>query len=99
MWIKSGKKQGNFDESGYEIDHIHEFSQTHDNNESNLQALCKTCHGVKTSRFMTKLRADKKKQTNEDNTNNNNIENKEEDHSDSPISEEENNTRENKKKN
>lgn len=46
-------KDGEFDEAGYEIDHIDEYSITHDNNIDNLQALCPNCHAVKTKRFMT----------------------------------------------
>lgn len=45
--------QGSFDEAGYEIDHIKEFSLTYDNAESNLQALCVACHNVKTRRFLS----------------------------------------------
>jgi len=45
---------GSFDESGYEIDHIEEFSLTQNNNINNLQALCRSCHAVKTKRFMIK---------------------------------------------
>ncbi len=42
---------GLFDESGYEFDHIDEFSLTHNNSENNIQALCPCCHAVKTKRF------------------------------------------------
>lgn len=42
---------GNFDNSGYEIDHINEFSHTYDNSISNLQLLCVCCHKVKTNLF------------------------------------------------
>jgi hypothetical protein len=52
---------GIFDEGGYEIDHIYEFSLTHDDSENNLQALCHTCHAVKTKRFLNqKLLRNKK---------------------------------------
>jgi len=54
LWEKSGEEKGSFDESGYEIDHITEFCITTDDNEENLQALCKSCHTVKTKRFMRK---------------------------------------------
>jgi uncharacterized Zn-finger protein len=47
---------GIFDESGYEIDHVIEFSVTQNNSESNLQALCRVCHRKKTNIFMQKLR-------------------------------------------
>lgn len=50
----TGINNGSFDESGYDIDHIEEFSLTQNNEMSNLQALCKACHSVKTRRFMTK---------------------------------------------
>jgi len=44
--------RGSFDESGYEIDHIMEHSITQDDNLDNLQALCKSCHAVKTKKFL-----------------------------------------------
>lgn len=43
---------GDFDESGFEIDHINEFSHTFDNKLSNLQILCICCHKVKTKKFL-----------------------------------------------
>ena len=51
MWIKG---DGSFDESGFDIDHINEFIETQNDNLDNLQALCKTCHYIKTSRFNSK---------------------------------------------
>ena len=42
---------GNFDESGYEIDHIDEFCNSKNDNLDNLQALCIMCHRVKTKSF------------------------------------------------
>lgn len=42
-----------FDQSGYEIDHIHEYSITESNDITNLQALCHSCHSIKTKRFMS----------------------------------------------
>jgi len=48
MWILYN---GDFDESGYEIDHIDEFSKTYNNDLSNLQLLCACCHSVKTKLF------------------------------------------------
>jgi len=51
-WRITGDGQGNFDESGYEIDHIIEYSLTKDNREENLQALCYPCHRVKTNNFL-----------------------------------------------
>lgn len=53
LWKINGINKGNFNESGYEIDHINEFSITRDNSENNLQALCLMCHSVKTKRFVT----------------------------------------------
>lgn len=52
LWKNKGKNHGSFDESGYDIDHINEFCISKDDNEDNLQALCKCCHSVKTKRFM-----------------------------------------------
>ena len=43
---------GNFDESGYQFDHINEFCLSSDNTVNNIQALCPNCHAVKTKRFM-----------------------------------------------
>ena len=53
LWENSDDP-GIFDESGYDIDHIVEFSLTMDNSNDNLQALCKVCHKEKTRRFLTK---------------------------------------------
>lgn len=39
-----------FDEAGYDIDHIVELRNGGSNDITNLQALCPTCHRVKTSR-------------------------------------------------
>lgn len=44
-------RDGTFDEAGYEIDYIQEFSIEQNENETNLQALCPMCHRVKTKRF------------------------------------------------
>jgi len=44
-----------FDESGYEIDHIKELREGGTNDLSNLQALCVSCHRVKTSRSTTSI--------------------------------------------
>ena len=46
--------KGCFDESGYEIDHIVEHSITQNDDINNLQALCKSCHTVKTNNFNRK---------------------------------------------
>jgi hypothetical protein len=45
-------RDGTFGESLYEIDHIEEYCISHNNDISNLQALCPGCHAVKTKRFM-----------------------------------------------
>jgi len=50
-WQIDGPNKGCFDASGYEIDHIVEYVLSEDNSDSNLQALCKCCHGVKTKMF------------------------------------------------
>lgn len=52
LWNSNNSKPGNFDESGYDIDHIIEWSVTANDSLDNLQALCPTCHKVKTKRFM-----------------------------------------------
>ena len=49
MWLLYN---GTFDISGYQIDHIDEFSITEDNSINNLQPLCPSCHIVKTKQFM-----------------------------------------------
>jgi HNH endonuclease len=54
QWMKPGIYKGSFDESGYDIDHILEFSAGGTDDDDNLQALCKSCHSVKTKRFMVK---------------------------------------------
>jgi hypothetical protein len=54
LWQKQDDNKGCFDESGYDIDHIVEHSITADDNPDNLQALCKSCHSVKTKRFLNK---------------------------------------------
>lgn len=53
LWNQNGDNKGSFDESGYNIDHIEEFSINQNNDESNLQALCIMCHAVKTKRFLS----------------------------------------------
>jgi len=42
---------GNFDEAGYQFDHINEYCLTKDNSLDNIQALCPNCHSVKTKKF------------------------------------------------
>jgi hypothetical protein len=52
LWEKGGKNAGSFDATGYEIDHIIEWSVTKNDNIDNLQALCIMCHKYKTKKFM-----------------------------------------------
>jgi len=54
LWNKSDDVKGSFDESGFEVDHIMEHSVTQDDSENNLQALCISCHRVKTKKFLVK---------------------------------------------
>ena len=53
LW-KDEEHKGTFDISGYEVDHITEWSISKDDSLDNLQALCILCHKVKTKRFMMK---------------------------------------------
>lgn len=53
LW-ENDSRQGSFGEEGYQIDHIVEHSISKNDDESNLQALCLSCHSVKTRRFMIK---------------------------------------------
>jgi len=57
MWII---RNGLFDESGYQIDHIHELTITQDNSLENLQALCPCCHSVKTKVWLSQPRLNRK---------------------------------------
>ena len=55
LWQRNpDDNQGSFDQSGFELDHINELSMSGDNSPDNFQALCKSCHSVKTKRFMMK---------------------------------------------
>jgi hypothetical protein len=55
LWQKAiTDNQGSFDQSGFELDHIKELSISGDNSLDNFQALCKSCHSVKTKKFMMK---------------------------------------------
>jgi len=55
LWLNPDlNNKGSFDESGYEIDHIKELANGGSNDVPNLQALCKSCHSVKTKRFLHK---------------------------------------------
>jgi len=49
LW--NGENKGSFDESGYEIDHKIEHCLTKNDDINNLQALCKSCHQVKSKMF------------------------------------------------
>ena len=51
LW-QNKTRRGIFGEEGYQIDHIVEHSISKDDSEKNLQALCLSCHSVKTKRFM-----------------------------------------------
>lgn len=57
LWRNNG--DGSFDEAGYEIDHIEEYSINQNDNINNLQALCLSCHRVKTKKFLLKNKPDK----------------------------------------
>jgi len=52
LWKSTDQERGNFDASGFEIDHKEEHCINHDDSLENLQALCKMCHSVKTKKFM-----------------------------------------------
>ncbi len=54
-------RNGSFGEEGYEIDHIKEVSRGGSNDMNNLQALCLSCHSVKTRRFVS-IKPEKKKE-------------------------------------
>ena len=55
LWQKSDKDNpGSFDQSGFELDHIIELCESSDNTMDNFQALCKSCHCVKTKKFLMK---------------------------------------------
>ena len=55
LWSKNtNDNPGCFDEAGFELDHIDELSINGDNTIENFQALCKSCHSVKTKKFMMK---------------------------------------------
>lgn len=68
LWKLNDINRGSFDESCYEIDHIYEFAETGDDSENNLQALCLSCHRVKTKEYMRskniKTRNEKNKESN-----------------------------------
>jgi len=53
LWNKN-QCPGNFDESGFDFDHISELCNSIDNSLENFQALCKSCHSTKTKRFISK---------------------------------------------
>ena len=49
LWKYEG---GFFDASGYQFDHINEYSLDGNNSLNNIQALCPSCHCVKTKKFL-----------------------------------------------
>lgn len=51
LW-QNKQRNGSFGEEGYQIDHIIEHSVSKNDAPENLQALCLSCHSVKTRRFM-----------------------------------------------
>ena len=51
LWEHKTRK-GSFGEEGYHIDHIKEFCISKNDDITNLQALCVSCHSVKTKRFV-----------------------------------------------
>lgn len=61
LWKLSGKKEGVFDESGYEIDHIIPFSVSKDDSRNNLHALCSNCHSYKTKKEKKYIKNEKDK--------------------------------------
>ncbi|VBB17546.1 hypothetical protein YASMINEVIRUS_8 [Yasminevirus sp. GU-2018] len=63
LWQRKSGNEGCFDQAGYEIDHIEEFSVSGNDNIKNLQALCKMCHAVKTKAFMQNLSKSRSKKT------------------------------------
>jgi hypothetical protein len=60
LWQRADEHRGCFDQSGYDIDHIVEFAISHDDTNDNLQALCKSCHSMKTKKFAMRKREIKK---------------------------------------
>jgi 5-methylcytosine-specific restriction endonuclease McrA len=59
LWKRDDDHKGCFDQSGYDIDHIVEFSLTQNDTDDNLQALCKSCHSMKTKKFAMKKKTKK----------------------------------------
>lgn len=51
LW-ENKERNGSFGEEGYQIDHIVEHAISKNDAPENLQALCLSCHSVKTKRFM-----------------------------------------------
>lgn len=52
LWKDLGENKGCFDGACYHIDHIIEHSVSRNDSMENLQALCPTCHDVKTKSYM-----------------------------------------------
>lgn len=73
LWAKSTQDAGSFGEEKYHIDHIKEIWDGGDDSDSNLQALCLSCHSVKTKRNASERRKQRKEaassvDVNKDNT-------------------------------
>jgi hypothetical protein len=60
LWMIDGDDKGCFDSSGYDIDHIEEWSVSKNDDTSNLQALCLCCHKIKTKNFLMHKKNDSK---------------------------------------
>lgn len=65
LW-QNKERAGSFGEEGYQIDHIIEHSVSKDDSPENLQALCISCHSVKTKRFMIMDNKNDKKEEKEE---------------------------------
>src|SRR5579872_1041215 len=63
LWAKSDDNRGIFDAAGYEIDHIEEFCINNNDLINNLQALCLSCHSVKTKNFLRTLNPNRNDKT------------------------------------
>ena len=71
LWnSKNAKIEGCFDASGYEIDHITEHCIDQNDDDDNLQALCKMCHSFKTKKFLRNRQMPKHKNNNNYETDN-----------------------------
>ena len=52
LWRIETDEKGRFDEAGYDIDYIGEFSLIDGDESHDLHAICKMCYGVKKNRLM-----------------------------------------------